>query len=131
MQLPPTILSLDTNKKKKAKNKGGTSTVKPKGSNSLTTTASRSPPPPQVADEVTEEISESTSGTESIPEESEPQQDGLEEVAAALSLLTGPQKFQGSRPSLEPPRTLETTLFERLEKMYGARIKRMLTVQYR
>jgi DNA polymerase alpha-associated DNA helicase A len=32
---------------------------------------------------------------------------------------------------LKPPRTLELTMFERLEKMYGPGIKRMLTVQYR
>jgi DNA polymerase alpha-associated DNA helicase A len=33
--------------------------------------------------------------------------------------------------SLTLPRTLELTMFERLEKMYGPRIKCMLTVQYR
>ncbi|KAN0136815.1 P-loop containing nucleoside triphosphate hydrolase protein [Lactarius tabidus] len=32
---------------------------------------------------------------------------------------------------LTPPRTLELTMFERLEIMYGPAIKRMLTVQYR
>jgi len=32
---------------------------------------------------------------------------------------------------LTPPRTLELTMFERLEKMYGPKIKCMLTVQYR
>jgi DNA polymerase alpha-associated DNA helicase A len=32
---------------------------------------------------------------------------------------------------LIPPRSLEITLFDRLEKMYGSRIKRMLNVQYR
>lgn len=35
------------------------------------------------------------------------------------------------RAVLKPPRTLETTLFDRLERMYGSGIKRMLTVQYR
>jgi hypothetical protein len=35
------------------------------------------------------------------------------------------------RPKLSPPRTLEMTLFDRLEKMYGAGIKRLLAVQYR
>lgn len=30
-----------------------------------------------------------------------------------------------------PPRTLELTMFERLELMFGSAIKRMLTVQYR
>lgn len=32
---------------------------------------------------------------------------------------------------LRRPRTLETTLFDRLERMYGKKIKRMLQVQYR
>jgi DNA polymerase alpha-associated DNA helicase A len=35
------------------------------------------------------------------------------------------------RCQLAPPRTLELTMFERLEKMYGPGIKCMLTVQYR
>ncbi|KAL5497984.1 hypothetical protein ACEPAH_2915 [Sanghuangporus vaninii] len=33
--------------------------------------------------------------------------------------------------ALRPPKNLSVTLFERLEKMYGASIKRMLEVQYR
>nr|KIR45308.1 DNA helicase [Cryptococcus bacillisporus CA1280] len=37
----------------------------------------------------------------------------------------------GDSPSLKPPRTLETTLFERLEKLYGLGIKHVLQVQYR
>jgi hypothetical protein len=32
---------------------------------------------------------------------------------------------------LRPPRTLETTLFDRLERLYGEGIKRVLKVQYR
>jgi len=44
----------------------------------------------------------------------------------------GPESTQGSRcRDLMPPRTLELTMFERLEIMYGPEIKRMLTVQYR
>lgn len=35
------------------------------------------------------------------------------------------------RPRLKPPRTLETTLFDRLERLYGEGIKRVLKVQYR
>lgn len=35
------------------------------------------------------------------------------------------------RTRLDPPRTLETTMFDRLERMYGAGIKRLLAVQYR
>ncbi|WWC94533.1 hypothetical protein V866_001379 [Kwoniella sp. B9012] len=36
-----------------------------------------------------------------------------------------------SRTILKPPKTLETTLFERLESIYGEGIKRVLKVQYR
>ncbi|OCF60945.1 DNA helicase [Kwoniella mangroviensis CBS 10435] len=36
-----------------------------------------------------------------------------------------------SRTVLKPPKTLETTLFERLESIYGEGIKRVLKVQYR
>ncbi|KAG6888621.1 hypothetical protein C0992_008031 [Termitomyces sp. T32_za158] len=35
-----------------------------------------------------------------------------------------------NRSLLRPPRTLETTLFDRLESMFGESIKRMLTIQY-
>ncbi|KAJ7628342.1 P-loop containing nucleoside triphosphate hydrolase protein [Roridomyces roridus] len=42
-----------------------------------------------------------------------------------------PQPQKKNLPVLQPPRTLETTLFDRLEKMYGSSIKRMLQVQYR
>jgi DNA polymerase alpha-associated DNA helicase A len=38
---------------------------------------------------------------------------------------------QKPQPILLPSRTLETTLFDRLEQMYGPRIKKMLQVQYR
>jgi DNA polymerase alpha-associated DNA helicase A len=41
-----------------------------------------------------------------------------------------PVRIHGSG-MLRPPRTLETTLFERLERMHGSGIKRMLDVQYR
>ena len=40
-------------------------------------------------------------------------------------------KQRNRTPILRPPRTLETTLFDRLEKMHGPGIKRMLKVQYR
>ena len=42
-----------------------------------------------------------------------------------------PKKKETHRGILRPPRTLETTMFDRLEKMYGPSIKRMLSVQYR
>jgi len=50
----------------------------------------------------------------------------LSKVATNLSLNQTPRKIK-----LVPPKTLETTLFDRLEAMYGASIKRMLEIQYR
>jgi len=41
------------------------------------------------------------------------------------------QEKKKEKGGLQPPRTLEKTLFDRLEKMYGPGIKRMLNVQYR
>ena len=41
------------------------------------------------------------------------------------------QKKAKKRTGLRPPRTLETTLFDRLERMYGPDIKRLLNIQYR
>lgn len=37
----------------------------------------------------------------------------------------------GVKTTLRLPRTLETTLFDRLERLYGPGIKRVLKVQYR
>ena len=50
----------------------------------------------------------------------------LSKAATNLSLDKTSRKIK-----LVPPRTLETTLFDRLEAMYGESIKRMLEVQYR
>jgi DNA polymerase alpha-associated DNA helicase A len=54
--------------------------------------------------------------------------DPIDPTAGALSKLS--VKSQ-SRSRLRPPRTLETTLFDRLESLYGEGIKRVLRVQYR
>ena len=42
-----------------------------------------------------------------------------------------PMPISSKRVEFIPPRTLETTLFDRLEKMYGNSIKKMLEIQYR
>ena len=110
MQLPPTILSMND------KNTTG-STVSMKGS---TTTAvqtkkrgaSQSKKQPAQVVEPTNETKKESSDAED---------DG--NVSEATSSKTAYR--------LRPSPTLEVTLFERVEKMYGSRIKRMLTVQYR
>jgi DNA polymerase alpha-associated DNA helicase A len=72
------------------------------------------------------------SDTEQILDGDEPAQvtpsdPPLNVIVADITKRKTKTKWSG----LKPPRTLETTLFDRLEIMYGAGIKRMLTVQYR
>lgn len=58
----------------------------------------------------------------------------IKETRRRLSKLSTSERTERpirQRPGLRPPRTLETTLFDRLEKMYGPGVKRMLNVQYR
>ncbi|KAF9070139.1 P-loop containing nucleoside triphosphate hydrolase protein [Rhodocollybia butyracea] len=51
--------------------------------------------------------------------------------AAQLATKKNTQSSKTQVGQLRPSRTLETTLFDRLESMYGSGIKRMLNVQYR
>jgi len=67
-----------------------------------------------------EESSSSTSSEEDEEDEGED---------IALPKRTVPQRPE--RSLLRPPKTLGTTMFDRLESMYGQKIKKMLDVQYR
>lgn len=101
MQLPPTILSLD-HKKKEGK--------KPAPSSKLAKDA---------------ELSQTNRGSdENSDSETSSNEGGLPDRVAQKSISS-------KRVVLIPPRTLETTLFDRLEKMYGTSIKKMLEIQYR
>ncbi|PPQ77946.1 hypothetical protein CVT25_015421 [Psilocybe cyanescens] len=114
MQLPPTVLSLDNEKKRKKKatsastSKSIKKVVKPKGS-----TGAKEPSP---ADSIASDANSSETS-----ESDEPIVDAVGSVS-----LNNKASFK-----LLPPKTLETTLFDRLEAMYGSGIKRMLQVQYR
>lgn len=109
MQLPPTILSND---KKKPKSDSKSTKLAPK----------KGPVPKDSAGSEDEDSSSDSSRTDDSANLGD---QGLAQATGSLSLH--------SRPSIKltPPRTLETTLFDRLEGMYGASIKRMLEVQYR
>ncbi|KAF7968001.1 hypothetical protein HWV62_32200 [Athelia sp. TMB] len=63
-------------------------------------------------------------------DDAEPAPEIPTETASTLTAKEDPKK-KGPRLRLRLPRTLETTLFDRLARMHGARVKRMLTVQYR
>ncbi|PPR00946.1 hypothetical protein CVT24_000253 [Panaeolus cyanescens] len=104
MQLPPTVISINKDKKEPKTNKASKTKDKTKKS-----TNSQVVPKEQSEDSTTD--------------------DSEAELASAAALMSmSPTVIV---PKLVPPRTLETTLFDRLEKMYGASIKRMLEVQYR
>ncbi|OCF38686.1 DNA helicase [Kwoniella heveanensis CBS 569] len=53
------------------------------------------------------------------------------EAGGTGGLQSGVENLKITRGGLQPPCTLETTLFERLESLYGDGIKRVLQVQYR
>ena len=102
MQLPPTILSLDDKKKDK----------KPVSSSKVAKDVGLS------------QATSSRGSNENSDSETSSSEDGLPDGVAQISIPSKPLV-------LVPPRTLETTLFDRLEKMYGTSIKKMLEIQYR
>lgn len=123
MQLPPTILSLNEKKRKKEK-EDKKAAIKPK------TEIPQNQPVEAVqgAEPISDAESEGSENDEEDPivaEEASAEPEESPEVTKKV-----PKKAKG-RGELRPPRTLETTLFDRLENMYGPGIKRMLNVQYR
>ena len=131
MQLPPTIISIDKNKKEKSKGKAS--------SDSKAATAKKSnstKPAEKLGSAVVtkgEDNDDEAFASEGQSGSSDDEGDPALTADPDEPLKSAPKdpRKAGSRPVLRPPRTLETTLFERLEKMYGPGIKRMLTVQYR
>ena len=116
MQLPPTILSLDDTKKNDKKKQKTTSLSQ--GSINPTTWSSK-----EAKDNKLSQAGDSNEGSDL---ESSSSEGGLPDGVTQMSISSRPLV-----PKLVSPRTLETTLFDRLEKMYGASIKQMLEIQYR
>ncbi|KIK46042.1 hypothetical protein CY34DRAFT_464858 [Suillus luteus UH-Slu-Lm8-n1] len=135
MQLPPTILSIDKQKKKTsgiATSKKSANTADDQKT-SQESTASKPQLPEE--DEGTSH-SDADSEVESIKGDDIMAQDATIEVSQGESrpktkTQRKTQKKAKKRAGLRPPRTLETTLFDRLERMYGPDIKRLLNIQYR
>ncbi|KII91711.1 hypothetical protein PLICRDRAFT_173519 [Plicaturopsis crispa FD-325 SS-3] len=140
-QLPPTILSLDQKKKGDGKAKS----KPPPGKSSQ----SKDKPMPK-PDEVKPKQAQKTADvTEDVPDTSDaelPPNSSSDSESSSSETDNDDDKVPVPKPDpkptvkdrlvrkpayLKPPRTLETTMFERLEKMYGPGIKRMLQVQYR
>jgi DNA polymerase alpha-associated DNA helicase A len=115
MQLPPTILSINKHEKKKKENKKDKNDKDAK--NTTRTIVIQNDEKHNSPSE--HHASDSASGSCASDSEGSEEDHKRERIK--------PNKPAGIRP----PRSLETTLFDRLEKMYGASIKRMLDVQYR
>lgn len=144
MQLPPTILSLD-NRDSGKKKKGATVISAPGKKKTSQKTkpdpkgklVAPDPAPVQVLQGEGYEVNpadESDEGGDTIMRDDDdvpPMPDDVDSSppASGGANLVVAKPFR--RGALEPPRTLETTLFDRLEKMYGPGIKRLLNVQYR
>ena len=126
MQLPPTVLSTDRKRDK---------TTKPtqQGKKHAVALSSKSTKPTsKVADSPQQPGDEHDS--DSQPTDTDSEVDAVEEVAEQVldtSLSDNNRTRKIRDPILRSPKTLETTLFDRLEKMYGSSIKRMLEIQYR
>lgn len=142
MQLPPTILS--DNKKVNKKKVPQKKVSGQQGKDEPTSRAKSSSTKVQVQDAEVEHVDQSPAGDadeqENNPGESDDSESSSEEdqdndepivVPDAQKQRTAKKAKRTKTQELRPPRTLETTLFERLEKMYGVGIKRMLKVQYR
>ncbi|PSR75786.1 hypothetical protein PHLCEN_2v8903 [Hermanssonia centrifuga] len=125
MQLPPTILSADKRDKSSlTKSPRPTRQSKPVAKLDKETPTSSTPAPEPASEPDAE--SGGSDGDSMIASDEEP-------VIEAVDSAPPTQKKKASQISqrLRPPRSLEITLFSRLEQMYGPAIKRMLTVQYR
>ncbi|RPD66138.1 P-loop containing nucleoside triphosphate hydrolase protein [Lentinus tigrinus ALCF2SS1-7] len=124
MQLPPTIISMDKKDKKRGKEATNVVAKKSPGGKPAGKTLVVDKREDDVEGPITDEEQSGASDDEGDPALTADPEEPLK------SAPKDPRKA-GSKPGLRPPRSLETTLFERLEKMYGPGIKRMLTVQYR
>jgi DNA polymerase alpha-associated DNA helicase A len=129
MQLPPTVLSVDKKNKKSAGL--GTQSKTPAVKPSQKDKKAEPTPVPEENSPVDVDSSDSE-GSSSSEGETEPSIDKQKPPRKDVSQKKDkPARPKNHAPVLRPPRTLETTLFDRLEKMYGSAIKRMLQVQYR
>jgi DNA polymerase alpha-associated DNA helicase A len=125
MQLPPTVLSVGKKDEKPAKS-AKTPISKPAPKETKT--------PPALVPETKSPAEEDSSDSESSSSsetETEPPEKPNSTPKDPPQKKVKPSGSKDRVPVLRPPRTLETTLFDRLEKMYGSSIKRMLQVQYR
>lgn len=140
MQLGPTILSKDDHRKEK---KGAKDEKKGLIQAAVISKKDETSINPQSDSGRLVSEEPPASGSESDPESKDDESEGLEsdeddDEDESLTLATKAPATAKPRPQDNPsipklraPRTLSTTLFERLDRMYGKRIKCTLEVQYR
>jgi DNA polymerase alpha-associated DNA helicase A len=137
MQLPPTILSLDKHRKSKDKLKSGDGRKvqeksQKKAHSAIVPAKGPGPSLQTVSVEEQESFDIADSGSEDSDCCSGADDDNVGSISPTAEPSPPVTSNRQTRPEvLRPPRNLETTLFDRLERMYGPSIKRMLTVQYR
>lgn len=113
LQLPPTVISSNERKKSSTKVTKGASTAKlatDKGK--LKTTSKQAPP---------------AKPTESNSSDSEAEEGDKENEDTSFTRAVTAKRMG----QLIPPKSLETTLFDRMERMWGDGVKQMLNIQYR
>jgi DNA polymerase alpha-associated DNA helicase A len=126
MQLPPTVLSLNRKVSEARPRESKSARSKEKGSRSEQPTGANVRPLEGTRDG--SQMLDSSDFDDVGGAHGEMDEDNeVNEVVAA----TQPKEKGTKTTGLRPPRTLETTLFDRLEQMYGPSIKRLLDVQYR
>ena len=140
MQLPPTILSLNNHKKKKQDHVStkptGKRTAAPKAKSNPKDKSKADTPEPSPVQILPDEdhnanpTDESDDEGDAIMKDDDDVLPFVDEIKAETERIPPIAKTL-RRGVLMPPRTLEITLFDRLEKMYGPGIKRLLNIQYR
>ncbi|KZT61335.1 P-loop containing nucleoside triphosphate hydrolase protein [Calocera cornea HHB12733] len=125
LQLPPTVLSLDSKSKPKKATANG------KGTKDSETKAE---PPGAPLEEVTlpeSDDEELSNGSDDEDAGGKPAEDKAVEAEPVAPLDTKTEQKENKRICrLRAPHSLEVTLFDRVERMFP-RVKKMLTIQYR
>ncbi|KAH9942064.1 P-loop containing nucleoside triphosphate hydrolase protein [Amylocystis lapponica] len=132
MQLPPTILSNDHSKKKKeVVSKPRTEIAKKAPQKEIPKKSPVNMAVPTITSEPQAELNNTPSGSEESDDSESEEEKSESTRQPAPPKKSSKKDAKPRRTGLRPPRTLEITLFDRLEKMYGPDIKRMLIIQYR
>ncbi|KAJ3536793.1 hypothetical protein NM688_g6788 [Phlebia brevispora] len=129
-QLPPTILSADKHEKKSSSSVKQPKPAQKAKKEAKGMTKKEEAKPAEEPSEDVDAVGSDSSESSSDEDEEEEEVEAPKKSAKPPSKPNSKTKKQVTR-TLRPPRSLETTLFDRMERLYGPDIKRMLNVQYR